>query len=443
MNIPLDRLYHYINDLAQEIYKDHVIIYHFWPHGSKNISNLINLHDFDKDPIPNEWVNKTICPLIWCNDQEPLDFNYYKNDKQHPTYAFRTILESIGEYYPPQNLNYFKGIFEKSILLHSERRSDNLAKYQSLKNLLPVYYWSHAIIARDWFRYAEHTNQKKNVSKKFLIYNRAWSGTREYRLRFTELMIEHKLSDQCRMKINPIEPELNVHYNYEGYKYKNPIWKPQKLLENSFPTTYAQSHYSADFDIKDYEATDIEIVLETLFDDFRLHLTEKSLRPIACGQPFIIAGTHGSLDYLRSYGFKTFSNIWDESYDLIKTPYQRLNAIADLMKDIDGWNPKVYREKLLEAKEIAEFNRRRFFSQEFFDLIIDELKTNLNEAFIEIESGNNFKPWIDRWTRLLSYPEIINFLINSNNHKAPTINGVKQVLSIANDKLEKKSQRIT
>ena len=44
MNVPLDRLYHYINNIAQEIYGDRVIIYRFFPHGSKNINNLQNQH---------------------------------------------------------------------------------------------------------------------------------------------------------------------------------------------------------------------------------------------------------------------------------------------------------------------------------------------------------------------------------------------------------------
>jgi hypothetical protein len=47
-------------------------------------------------------------------------------------------------------------------------------------------------------------------------------------------------------------------------------------------------------------------------------LTEKALRPIACGQPFILAATPGSLQYLRSYGFKTFSGYIDETYDTIQ-----------------------------------------------------------------------------------------------------------------------------
>ena len=75
------------------------------------------------------------------------------------------------------------------------------------------------------------------------------------------------------MNINPIEPELGIHYDL--HEFKNSIWRPNVVLENFFPISSAKSHYSADFDIEDYESTDIEVVLETLFDDSRIQLTEK------------------------------------------------------------------------------------------------------------------------------------------------------------------------
>ena len=40
MSIPLDRLYHYIESIAKEIRGDDVLIYRFFPHGSKNINDL-------------------------------------------------------------------------------------------------------------------------------------------------------------------------------------------------------------------------------------------------------------------------------------------------------------------------------------------------------------------------------------------------------------------
>jgi hypothetical protein len=421
MSIPLDRLYHYVETVAQDIYNDHVIIYRFWPHGSKNLKNLSLLKYYS-------WQERTIFPRIYCQDQEPLDYDFYHiKINLHP---WVEILKSINRYTPKGNLNYFnQSLFKKSILLHSEKQSYHVEKYQQDGELIPVYYWSHAVIARDWFRYAKHVKQNKQANRTFLIYNRAWSGTREYRLRFLELLVKLELQHNCLTSVNAIEPELNIHYN--SHEFKNPAWKPQTVLENFFPTSTAQSHYSADFDIEDYEATDIEVVLETLFDDTRLHLTEKILRSIACGQTFILAGTYGSLEYLRSYGFVTFDDIWDESYDLVKDPEERLMRIADLMKQIANWTHTVRERKMAEARAIADYNKQHFFSQEFFNLVVNELRTNLKLSLKEFEVYNNSKAWIAWQQELITHPEITEFLKTSKDTAAPTQEQLDFIMSLA------------
>ena len=412
MSIPLDRLYHYINDVAQDIHSDTVIIYRFYPHGSKKLSDLIAIDGYD-------WPEMVAFPQIFCNDQEPLTHSLYEGIE--PDEWFVQLLKSNNV--AQKNYNNFRklnNIYDKAIILHSEKRSHELEKYKN-SQFIPAYYWSHAIISQDWFRYAQHIAQKKKVSKTFLIYNRAWSGTREYRLRFAELLVAFSLQNHCKTSINPVEPELNIHY--ETHNFKNPAWRPSTVLENFFPVSNAHSHYSADFDIEDYEATDIEVVLETLFDDPRLHLTEKSLRPIVCGQPFILAGTHGSLEYLRSYGFKTFESIWDESYDLVEDPAERLIQIAELMKYISNWTPQVHEKNMAEAQAIAEYNKNHFFSKEFFNQVTQELKDNLALALKEIEFTNTGLEFLNRRKQLSKFDNIkaamlgnVNLPINEYNH---------------------------
>jgi len=200
------------------------------------------------------------------------------------------------------------------------------------------------------------------------------------------------------------------------------------------PTT-ADATSSANFDINDYNSTDIEVVLETLFDDDRLHLTEKSLRPIACGQPFILTGTHGSLEYLRSYGFKTFNTVWDESYDQITNSKERLTAIVNLMQQISAWSRSTKKNKLAQAQEIANYNRQWFFSQHFFDLVINELTTNLKLAFDELDQCNVNKAWIDRWQHLLSYPEMNDFLNTNQDPTYPSKKTLEYLLTLGQTRL--------
>ena len=430
MSIPLDRLYLFIRQLAKKNYGDNVIIYRFWPHGSKNIQNLQPLDESYR------WLERSTKPSIYCNDQEPLNYEYYRQNKRQFT-GFLTKMYAEYTQIKTANLNYFKSIFQKNILLHSEQSSADLECYVRDNQLIPVYYWSHAVLALDWFRYAQHCEFRKQADKIFLIYNRAWTGTREYRIKFAELLIEHQLIDVSRTWFNPVDLESDLHYH--DHVFTNPGFKHHQQIENFLSVTQASSINSADFDQKDYESTKIEVVLETLFDDQRIHLTEKVLRPIACGQPFILAATTGSLEYLKSYGFKTFDSLWDESYDQIADGPQRLGAIVNVMKHIKDLSPQQQTDLFQQAQHIACYNQQHFFGKEFFRQIIDELDQGLQQAFTEIKQLPPNHNYLNSWKTLLQVNEMIEYLqANPDNQLEPSWNDVQQVLVTA-DKMSKKT----
>ena len=72
----------------------------------------------------------------------------------------------------------------------------------------------------------------------------------------------------------------------------------------------------------------IEIVSET--DAFsNWWFTEKTARCLATGKPFLLLAGTGSLAYLKKMGFETYDSVIDESYDLAKTPTERINKIIE------------------------------------------------------------------------------------------------------------------
>jgi hypothetical protein len=405
MSIPLDRLYHYIESVAQEVYGD-TVIYRFYPHGSKKLEDLLPLNELNDPSLA------LIKPQIYCNDQEPLNYNHYQSLGLQPLFQDQTFMLGVSSTtadLPMPNLRYrYWDIYNDCILLHSEKNSHDLQKYQE-NNFITVYYWSHAIIARDWFRSAQHFTQNKSPKKTFLIYNRAWSGTREYRLKFAELLVNNNLVDNCMTTFNSVEIDTGVHYS--NHQYQNSAFSVTTPIENYFDANKFKSCASADFVLNDYESTNIEIVLETLFDDQRLHLTEKIFRPIACGQPFMLASTPNSLAYLRSYGFKTFGDIIDESYDSIIDPYQRLEKLVSTMKDISLWTLAEKKHNLKKLQEISDYNRTYFFSDKFFNLVTSELKTNLSHGLTQLILNNNSKRYFDLRKRLYTDPALHHRLI--------------------------------
>lgn len=398
MSIPLDRLYNFLDTVS-----DHeLIIYGFRPHGSKNLKNLDAWRNF-----PPEWGENKILPTLIFHDQEPLDYDFssfcveneycsiVKNWKDWndqpvgPSDGLARTPPLMQEFYKKMHLRSVMEttFYDQSIIVHSEKNSDQVNKFEQ-NNFVPVYYWSHALIARDWFRFAEHDpllKLKNARAKTFLIYNRAWSGTREYRLKFIELLVNARLQQSCITSFSDVDDQ-NC---YTAHKFKNPQFEISRQdLEKILEKNTHDSAASADYNNQDYNSSLIEVVLETLFDDTRNHLTEKALRPIACGQPFILAATPGSLQYLKEYGFKTFNGFINETYDTIQEPVDRLAAIVKEMQRINNLPPDQKQQLLTGVKSAVTHNQQLFFSKEFHHQIVDEFKQNLNQGIKKVKAGS-------------------------------------------------------
>ena len=308
---------------------------------------------------------------VFCHDQETLDLESFPKSTGTPVAnlpynPFRLICPGI--------LNKY----DLMVLVHSELNSEQVSWFEQ-NGAVAVYWWSHAMIALDWFRYAKVDpllQAESTYHKDFLIYNRAWQGSREYRLKFAELLVEHNLHSHCQMGFNHTD---GLHYSQ--HQFANPALSIQRHdLEKYFDYNSTSSNASAQYCAKDYRHTGIEIVLETLFDDNRWHLTEKVLRPIACAQPFVLAGTAGGLEYLRRYGFKTFAPLINESYDTVQDPVERLRAIVKVMQTIAKLPATEKTLLFQQLQSISRYNQQRFFSKEFFDQVVDEFNHNFELA---------------------------------------------------------------
>ena len=385
MSVPLDRLYNFLHDVVNH----DITIYRFWPHGSKKPEDLKLV-----TPLTN-WSKELTRPHVIFHDQEPLYFHYWTSDNFTQYWTKKVangVINSVHsrvEYVNFLCSLHLRGFVELNlydyiVIVHSEKNSKEVDTYFQ-NGFLPVYYWSHAVIAADWFRYAVHDPVLQyninTFTQDFLIYNRAWAGSREYRLTFLDQIVQAGLVKYCRTSFAPVD---------SGVYYSQHVFVNAKLkinstdLETVLPTNTHHSSASADYHNQDYAQTGMEIVLETLFDDARWHLTEKSLRPIACGKPFMLVATAGSLEYLRSYGFETFGDLIDESYDLEIDPVARLNAITHEMSRISALNQSDKNVLWHKLHEIAKRNKQRFFSAEWQASIVQEYIDNMNQALITV-----------------------------------------------------------
>lgn len=125
-------------------------------------------------------------------------------------------------------------------------------------------------------------------------------------------------------------------------RYINPAWMHSTAL------TLAVETYVDETAITGYSLT--------LQD--QLFLCEKSYKPMAAQHPLLMVSTPGNLAYLRSQGFETFPELFDESYDNVIDWKQRVLTIIAVLADFD---PRSVDQPVVLQK--LQHNQARFFDK--------------------------------------------------------------------------------
>ena len=128
----------------------------------------------------------------------------------------------------------------------------------------------------------------------------------------------------------------------ENYKYgKDKILNFYKNYDSTIPHIFDESDLENNkaevINLNAQRKTFVNIVTESLIEDYSVFFSEKTYKPIFSAQPFIIIGNPFSLKKLKEDGFQTFSKWWDESYDNETDFTKRMGMIIDLMEEISTW----------------------------------------------------------------------------------------------------------
>ena len=125
-------------------------------------------------------------------------------------------------------------------------------------------------------------------------------------------------------------------------------------------------------------ASFLHIVTESDYLPWSDRFTEKLLKPVAAGRPFLVFGPPGVLQTFRSLGFQTFADIFDESYDQIENPEQRLAAMLRTLEDLLR---RDYRETLETSAAVCAYNRQ-FLRFGLEDRLVGMLDQRLGELAV-------------------------------------------------------------
>ena len=158
------------------------------------------------------------------------------------------------------------------------------------------------------------------------------------------------------------------------------------LFVDSDQVTANSSAALGHWEYKMFQSAFLHVVNETVFYHQKLHLTEKIFKPIVARRPFVLVAAPGNLSYLKSYGFQTFDQWIDESYDQEPNHERRLDLIAQQIEKICCISDERRYRMYQDMREVLEYNHQHFFGK-FKNLIVNELVDNFESCIKQWNNG--------------------------------------------------------
>lgn len=139
---------------------------------------------------------------------------------------------------------------------------------------------------------------------------------------------------------------------------------------------------------KHYKDSYCSLVTETIFDEYNsgtLFFSEKMYQPIFNFHPFLVAASHGTLETLKSQGYLTFPEMFDERYDLIKDSSERMDAVIQQVERF-CLTPDNVHMNLFQSQEFINkliHNWENFIKRGGRELFLDFIKKLDNEVMLK------------------------------------------------------------
>lgn len=162
--------------------------------------------------------------------------------------------------------------------------------------------------------------------------------------------------DSCIVKFDNCLPYLPIKIDDEN----NANGLPRKLFLDSYVNIVGETHF---------------VNVPHGFN--RSFVTEKTFNAIANNQMFFIVGQAGSLDLLKSLGYKTFSEVIDESYDDMLYNEDRMRAVsAEIVRFVSRPIEQI-RADYIKVLSVIEHNRNLLFANNSLEQRLQEFVDTL------------------------------------------------------------------
>jgi len=359
---------------------DEIYNHTFWPYIKKNIIGTRLLFcdppgSSTPDTLLNFGQHGNEVNYIYCHDQEPI---------------YSDVHNSLFDSVVSRNLdlNYNTGAVHSAIVT-SEFRSQSVESVCNKYNWKNYYYFFHGWAALDWYRGYDRTYliqeyDSRTPTYSFICPNRIVGGRRDHRI----LLMYHLLKNNIKNAL--ISFPLNCPAEQKSIiEISQPLTQQYSDISDTLaaagfpwnmPGETGHPMHSCWLTLFEENANSlIHVVTETSYFGQKLHLTEKTFKPICLQMPFVLVSNAGSLEYLRMYGFKTFDSIWDESYDDEVDDHQRLEKIAKLLKYFDSMSAQEKIQTHRACRDIVNHNFEHFYNGAFEQILWKEFSHMLSQ----------------------------------------------------------------
>jgi hypothetical protein len=132
---------------------------------------------------------------------------------------------------------------------------------------------------------------------------------------------------------------------------------------------------------KNFNTSLFSIVTESQFTEQFGIITEKTFNAIVAGHPILMIGHIGALENIKTYGFQTFENMFNEDYDIHENDV-RLDCA--LQENRQFWQQRMSNNDMQDCyeymKPVIDWNRDWFFDQ-LGDHLLSDLRLQLLDAW--------------------------------------------------------------
>jgi hypothetical protein len=329
----------------------------------------------DSESLLNNGSTNGQLHYIFFHDQEPIHLDIHED-------LFESVTMRNADLNRTQKPVWQTGPYSKngpvcSAVITSEHNSEFVEQVCSQYGWTPYYYFFHGWAALDWYRGYDRSflisdPQQRVITKSFISPNRIIGGKRTHRIDLMYLLLERDISN-AHISFPEVCPVEGIHIRDIAKSEQRAAFAAAGLPWHFAGETDHPMH-SCWLSLFDESTESLAyLVTETVYNGRRHHLTEKTFKPICMQMPFVLVSTAGSLQYLRSYGFKTFDGLWDESYDNELDDGKRLVMIADVLKQLDSMSVQQRQDLYTAAIPIVQHNYNHFYNGAFESVLWTEL----------------------------------------------------------------------